>query len=134
VAAAAGTLLPVGGAIGYGFGLLADLLTGGLSGGPTGRQVPPVTQIDGPYGASFFVLVLDPSRFGGDLVTAAQQLIADARNTPPAKGVDRVRVPGDRARRVRRQRLAEGIPIHHRRWQALRERLRACAVDPPVGA
>ncbi len=129
-AAAAGILLPVGGAMGYGFGLLVDLLAGGLSGGPCGRQVPPVSELGAPYGCGFFVLVVDPAPFGGGLAAAAQGLAEDARATAPAEGVDRVRAPGDRARKVREQRLAAGIPISAGRWQALRRRLQACGVDP----
>lgn len=130
-AARTGVLLPVGGVLGYGFGLLVDLLAGGLSGGPCGRQVPPVSELDGPYGCGFFVLVLDPAPFGGGLAEAARGLAADARATPPAEGVDEVRAPGDRGRRVREQRLAGGIPVSARRWEALAERLRACGVDLP---
>ena len=129
-AAKAGVLLPVGGVLGYGFGLLVDLLTGGLAGGPCGRQVPPVGELDGPYGCSFFVLVVDPAAFGGGLAEAARGLAADARATAPAEGAEGVRVPGDRARQVRQRRLAKGIPIGAGRWQALAERLRACGVDP----
>ena len=129
-AAKAGVLLPVGGVLGYGFGLLVDLLTGGLAGGPCGRQVPPVTELDGPYGCSFFVLVVDPAAFGGGLAEAAGGLAADARATAPAEGADRVRMPGDRSRQVRERRLAGGIPVSGRRWQALAARLRASGVDP----
>ena len=39
-AARAGVLLPVGGSLGYGLGLLVDVLTGGLAAGPTGQRVP----------------------------------------------------------------------------------------------
>ena len=129
-AARTGVLLPVGGVLGYGFGLLVDLLAGGLSGGPCGREVPPVSELAGPYGCGFFVLVVDPGPFGGGLAEAARGLAADARATPPAEGADRVRAPGDRARRVREQRLAGGIPVSAGRWEALAGRLRACGVDP----
>ena len=130
-AAAAGVLLPVGGVMGYGLGLLVDLLTGGLSGGPCGRQVPPVSELAGPYGCSFFVLVVDPAPFGGGLAEAARRLAEDARATAPAEGADRVRAPGDRARGERERRLAHGIPVSARHREALARRLRACGVDPP---
>ena len=130
-AAAAGALLPVGGVLGYGMGLLIDLLCGGLACAPSGRGVPPVSQLDGPYGCSFFCLVLEPAFFGGRtaLSRAAQGLAAAARNTAPAAGVDKVRAPGDRARRVRCERLAKGILVSDRRWQALLDRLRACGLE-----
>lgn len=120
-AALAGILLPVGGVLGYGVGLLVDVLTGGLAGAPIGRQVPPVTDTDGPYGCSYFALLIDPDRLGGGeaLAAAAGGLARDARNTAPAVGVDRVRAPGDRARQTRAERLQAGIPITAERWEAL---------------
>ena len=89
-----------------------------------------MTELGGPYGCSFFVLVVDPAAFGGGLAEAARGLAADARATAPAEAADRVRVPGDRSRQVRAQRLAGGIPIGAGRWQALTRRLRASGVDP----
>lgn len=135
-AAAAGTLLPVGGALGYGLGLLVDVLTGGLAAAPVGRAVPAVTALDGPYGCSFFVLVIDPRRFGGaaalcQRVTALAQM---ARITEPAQGAGSVRIPGDRARLTRQQRLDQGIPFTPRRWQALRERLQKMGLAVPDAA
>ncbi len=131
VAATKGTLLPVGGALGYGLGLLVDVLTGGLAAAPMGRCVPPVTALDGPYGCSFFALVIDPDRFGGAAALAASvaALRESARTTPAAEGVDAVRAPGDRARATRKKRLAEGIPYTRRRWHGLLQRLAACGLD-----
>lgn len=132
-AAAQGTLLPVGGALGFGMGLLVDLLTGGLAGAPVGRQVPDVSQLDGPYGCSFFALAINPAYLGGaDAVRAAvTQLVAQIRDTDAAEAGQPVRAPGDRARQERAKRLNTGIPFTERRWTALCERLRACAVDVP---
>ena len=87
---------------------------------------------DVPAVFGFFVLVVDPAAFGGGLAEAARGLAADARGTAPAAGVEGVRAPGDRARQVREERLAGGIPISARRWEALARRLRACGVDLPA--
>ncbi len=131
VAATTGTLLPVGGAFGYGLGLLVDVLTGGLAAAPMGRGVPLVTALDGPYGCSFFALVIDPQRFGGavQMATGVSGLREAARNTVPVAGVDGVRAPGDRAARTRAERLVSGIPMARSRWQALLDRLAASGLD-----
>ena len=44
-----GWLLPVGGHVGFGLGLLVDALTAGLSNSPIGRQVPLAHDTAGPY-------------------------------------------------------------------------------------
>ena len=126
-----GWLLPVGGTIGYGLGLLADLLSGGLTGGPCGKDVPPVTDMTGPYGCGFFALAIDPECFGGRDVFAERCsfLVDSARAVPPAAGFDQVRVPGDRAGAEQEHRLSTGIPFAARRWQAILDRLAACDVD-----
>ena len=126
-----GTLLPVGGFLGYGVGMLVDLLAGALNGGPCGRDVPEVSAVAGPYGCGFFGLVIDAGRFAGADVFAARSgfLAASAREVQPAAGAARVRVPGDRAREERARRLQRGIPFSRRRWGALLERLAGCGVD-----
>ncbi|MCC7261157.1 MAG: Ldh family oxidoreductase [Candidatus Latescibacteria bacterium] len=130
-AALAGVLLPVGGALGYGLGLLVDLLCGGLAGGPCGRDVPPVTELKQPYGCGFFALVLDPARFGGVACFAERVafLAESARATPPAAGVDQVRAPGDRARQEQARRRQQGIPFSGQRWQVVLDKLAGLGVE-----
>ncbi|WPB57476.1 Ldh family oxidoreductase [Xylophilus sp. GOD-11R] len=105
-----GSLLPVGGLDhghkGYSLALLVEALTQGLSGfgradAPTGTSV------------SLFIQVIDPSAFGGQDAFARQttHLAEVCRNTPPRPGVDRVRVPGDRAMVSRRQALESGVVL-----------------------
>ena len=130
-AATAGTLLPVGGALGFGLGLLVGVLTGGLADGPVGTQVPPVSDWSSAYGASLFILVVDPAGFGGveafsrrcaDLCTAVQM-------TEPMAGGDPVRSPGERARMCRQQRQVDGIPMSRLHWEAVLKRLADCDLD-----
>ena len=82
---------------GYGLTLLVEALTGGLAG--FGRADPKQG-----WGATVFVQLLDPEAFGG-LAEEARQMdfIADAcrRSAPRAdflrSGIDKVRLPGERA-------------------------------------
>ena len=107
----AGTLLPLGGMEaghkGFALGLLVEALTSGLSG--TGRAAAPKG-----WGASVFVLVLDPAKFGGaERFLAESGWMAEAvRGNPPRPGFDQARLPGDRAMARRAKALAEGIVLH----------------------
>jgi LDH2 family malate/lactate/ureidoglycolate dehydrogenase len=106
-----GTLLPVGGADhghkGYGLALLIEALTQGLGG--FGRAEAP-TQ----WGASVFVQVIDPSAFGGSEAFRRETgwLASACRNSPPAPGVDAVRLPGERGLARKRAALAEGVRLY----------------------
>jgi LDH2 family malate/lactate/ureidoglycolate dehydrogenase len=105
-----GALLPLGGIDaghkGFALGLLVEALTGGLAG--LGRAVPPAG-----WGASVFVLVLDPGRFAGtEAFLAESGVLAEAvRRNPPAPGGE-PRLPGDRAMARRARALAEGVSLH----------------------
>ena len=130
-ALAGGALLPVGGALGYGIGLLVDLLCGGLSGGPCGKDVPAVDSLDGPYGCSLFLLAIDGDFFAGREAMAERSafLFDSVRQIAPAMGAGAVRAPGDRGIEERLVRIAQGIPLSAPRWQATIGRLRKCGLD-----
>jgi LDH2 family malate/lactate/ureidoglycolate dehydrogenase len=105
-----GTILPIGGKDaghkGYGLSMMVEALTAGLAG--HGRSDP------GPrMGGTIFVQVLDPEAFSG-LPAFREQMdwIAEAcRSNPPAKGVDRVRLPGERGIALMRRQLSVGVAI-----------------------
>ncbi|OGG44142.1 MAG: hypothetical protein A3F84_22690 [Candidatus Handelsmanbacteria bacterium RIFCSPLOWO2_12_FULL_64_10] len=130
-AALEGWLLPVGGVIGYGFGLLVDALVGALSGSCCGKDVPPVSDLASPYGCGFFALALDPSRFAGSdrFRERVDFLTRSVRACPPAEGAEEVRLPGHRGSAERERRLREGIPFEGKGWERLMEGLAACGLD-----
>ena len=135
-AALDGTLLPVGGPLGYGLGLLVDVLTAGLAASPVGRQVPPAAQLDGPHGCSFTALALDPEALGGAgaLASSAAQLVVQARAVSPVEGGGPVRVPGDRAQESWHRRVRAGIPIGPMQWDRLVTRLAAAGIGVSLAA
>ncbi len=105
-----GTLLPLGGLEaghkGYALALLVEALTGGLAG--FGRADPR----EG-WGATVFVQVIDPAAFGGPAaMTRQMDWIADAcRAATPRDGVERVRLPGERALRLAREQREHGVRL-----------------------
>lgn len=105
-----GTILPLGGLDaghkGYGISLMVELLSGCLSG--HGRAEPK----DG-WGASVFVLALDPGAFGGApaYLKQANWLAEACRASTPRPGVEKVSVPGDDSGARRQRLIREGVPI-----------------------
>ena len=82
-------------------------LTGGLA--AFGRADPKQG-----WGATVFVQLLDPEAFGG-LAGEARQMdfIADAcRRSAPRAGFSEVRLPGERALKVRAEQLRDGVKLH----------------------
>ncbi len=115
-----GTLLPLGGESqgykGFGLGLLLDMLVGGLSGG----WCPPAEPTE--TGTNNVLMVLwDPERFAGmsHFLGEADKLINYVRSTPRKPGVDQITLPGDRGAAIRRERLANGIPLDAGTWTML---------------
>ena len=114
-----GTIFPMGGTEGYkgfGLGLLLDILVGGLSGG----LCPPAPP-DAEGTNNVLLLVWDPSRFAGrsHFQREADKLIDYVRDTPRKEGVEKIRLPGDRAAESLNERSETGIPLDAGTWQAL---------------
>ncbi len=116
-----GTLLPLGGTHksykGFGLALMVDVLTQGLA--DFGRENPP-----SPMSLAVFVQVIDPDAFGGRAAFArhAEFTAAACRAVPPARGVTKVRVPGDGAASSRRAALRDGMTVDASAKKALAAR------------
>ena len=136
-----GALLPLGSDRersshkGYGLGLLVELLTAVLAGGPTGPGVGNLTFRSGarPPDTSHLIVVLDPARLGDPaaISSGAARLLAGLRALAPVDPDLPVRTPGQRAAAERVLRRAHGIPLDaetHRALQAL-----AGQVGRPLG-
>ena len=125
-----GTLLPLGGLDaghkGFALALLIEAMTAGLS--AHGRADPP----EG-WGASVFVQVLDPAAFGGHDAFARQMdwLVDACHDATPRPGGERVRLPGERALRLRREQRANGVALHHEIMPALEPWAAKLGVDVP---
>lgn len=113
-----GSLLPLGGVDsghkGTGLAWLVEALTAGLAG--QGRDDP------GPrWGATLFVQVLDPAAFAGQAAfgAALDPVVAACRNQPAADPARPVRLPGERALRLRAEGLQGGLVPQPAVWQAI---------------
>jgi LDH2 family malate/lactate/ureidoglycolate dehydrogenase len=118
---AGGWLLPLGSTPelsshkGFGLGLVVEVLTAVLAGGPVGPDVGNLTYAapDGPAGVSHVVGALSPDGFGGlEAIEARVSALEDAVVGLPAVDRDRpVRMPGSRARRDRDAASRHGVPL-----------------------
>ena len=106
-----GTLLPLGGLDaghkGYAMALLVEALTAALSG--FGRADP----AEG-WGATVFVLALDPAAFGGREAFARQMdwLVDACHAATPRPGTPGARLPGERGLALAREQMRAGIALH----------------------
>jgi uncharacterized oxidoreductase len=87
-----GAILPVGGHKGYGLSLMAELIGEAML-GPSSPE------------CNWFLLAIDTRKFRhpSALQAAAEEVLDDLRNCPPAEGFDRVEIPGEREREQRRK-------------------------------
>jgi LDH2 family malate/lactate/ureidoglycolate dehydrogenase len=99
-----GAILPFGGHKGAGLAMIVQCL--GLLGG--GAIIP-----HGVADFGYFILAIDPSLFMPieEYKARASELVERVRAVRPRKGVDKVRVPGERSLHERVRRLADGFDI-----------------------
>ena len=113
VAVKSGAISPFGGAKGYALGLAFELLVSSLTSAAVGRDVRGTLDDTEPCNKGDLFIVINGS--GGEMGGYLDAI----RALPPSQGFDEVRVPGDRARATREQRLAEGIPVADEIWSEL---------------
>lgn len=108
-----GSLLPMGGHRGYGLALMWEVLTGVLSGGHTLTELAPPSALEQRAGSSLFLLAIDPAAFlpYQEFAERVDRLIDQVHASPPAPGVERVRVPGELRAELADVRAREGIPL-----------------------
>jgi LDH2 family malate/lactate/ureidoglycolate dehydrogenase len=82
-----GAILPKGGALGYGLALVAEMLAEGML-GPSSTE------------CNWLAIALDTTRYRAQsaISNAAEAVLAEIRSCPPARGFDRVEIPGERER------------------------------------
>ena len=117
-AALRGALSPMAGAKGYGLGLLVEALAHLLArtgDSPMGheRGVP-------SWWSSFaFVVWIGAYMDPGEFRARVSDYVARIKSSPAAPGFEEILVPGERAYRVRRERLQSGVPIDDEVWQSV---------------
>ena len=122
-----GFLAWLGGAKGYSLSVIANILSGVLTGGPFNRKT------FGDYSSAeygnqmvrmgHFIMVFNIDNFMpvGEFKSRMDDMIRDFRASEPAKGFERVYLPGEPEFICKSQRLKTGIPISHTVWKQMIE-------------
>jgi LDH2 family malate/lactate/ureidoglycolate dehydrogenase len=133
-AALAGRLLPMGGHRGFGIALMWEILTGILSGGEMWGPTVRGSVSDKSSGQSTFLLAIDPAvAMTYEIFTArVDDLIDQVHASPPAAGVDRIYVPGERSAEMAAARERDGITLSAERVTELRTVGESCSVAWPA--
>lgn len=107
-----GAVLPFGGHKGFGLSLIVQALSL-LTGAASARG-----QLQ-DYG--FLHVIFDPGLMmpREEFSSQVSRLLAEVKRTPRQPGVEEIRIPGERARRERQQRLTEGLWVDRRVIDAL---------------
>ncbi len=124
------TILPLGGLSlgfkGFGLALLIEALTSGLAG--SGRR-----DHDGAWSASVFLMLIDPSGFGGlramtDEMDYFREACQASRVHPDFEAV---RLPGQRALEQMRRQLQDGVELHPEAFKTVQRCAAEYAVSMP---
>ena len=101
-----GAILPKGGVLGYGLATMAELICDAMLGPATVE-------------CNTFILMVDTGlyRAKSSLQSAAEAILDELRNCPPAPGFDRVEVCGEREQIHRAETSVSRLPA--RTWEAL---------------
>lgn len=127
-------LAPAGGHKGYGLALLVEALSALLTGAAMTRQVGDWMRGDAAqptgHGAAFLAVDVEGIA-GGAFARRVAELVDEVHAVPPAEGVERVLVPGEREWAHRRRVLADGIPLPPDVATAVEVAATAAGVTPP---
>jgi LDH2 family malate/lactate/ureidoglycolate dehydrogenase len=109
-----GLLLPIGGYKGSGLALVLGLLAGTLNGAAFGRDVIDFNYDDeSACDNGHFIIALDVARFLplADFTADIDRHVRDLRNSQRLPGGEAIRLPGERRRERRDDRVRNGVPM-----------------------
>lgn len=109
-----GLLLPIGGYKGSGLAIMLGLIAGTLNGAAFGRDVVDFNADDASAtNTGHFIVALDVARFLplARFTAEVDRQLAELKGSQRLPGVDAIRLPGDRRRDCRAERLRDGVPL-----------------------
>jgi LDH2 family malate/lactate/ureidoglycolate dehydrogenase len=130
-AALAGTILPMAGHKGYAISLMMDVLAGVLTGSTFGAEVGGPYQTDRRSGAGHLFIALNVEAFmpRAEFDARMEQLIAELKSTPRAKGVEEIHYPGELEDRNERRHRRDGLVLPTQTVKDLRKLAQETGVE-----
>lgn len=119
---AGGAILPKGGPMGYGLAVMAEMICEAMLG--------PVTTE-----SNWLVIALHAGRYReeGAFKAAAEEILSELRQCPPAPGHERVEAPGERERSRRHQSLERGgVSLPERTLEVIQSLAGATRAQVPI--
>ena len=100
-----GALLPAGGAKGYALSVAAEMIAEAMLG-------PVITE------CNWLMIAIDTKRYRepSSLQSAAEEILQELRQCPPAPGFDRVEIPGERERDMREKNKHLDLQLPEKLW------------------
>src|SRR5437868_4308495 len=111
---AEGLLLPIGGYKGSGLAIMLGLLAGPLNRAAFGRDVVDFNADDASEtNTGHFIIALDIARFlsVAEYTAEVDRHIRELKESKRLPGVDEIRMPGERRRQCREERMRNGVPL-----------------------
>ena len=130
-----GGIFPLGGETeltgshkGYGLGIIVELFTAIFAGGTTSPHV----QHSGNADTSFCFLALDYGMFGdkAEIKARMSALLQELRESPKAKGVERIYTHGEKEWEAKERILKEGVPVNVKTLDEMRKIAQTLSIDP----
>lgn len=127
--AGGGALGPFGQHKGYGLALMCELLGGALAGEWTMSDTD--KQREGVTVNHLLTFIVDPDLFDGSEAFQREVLAMQEwlHSSAPAKGFDRVRLPGEPEREAMAERRRDGIPIDDGSWGEISAAAKKAGLD-----
>ncbi|MCX7063854.1 MAG: malate/lactate/ureidoglycolate dehydrogenase [Proteobacteria bacterium] len=124
-----GALGPFGKHKGYGLALMCELLGGALVGEWTAQ---PARERVGTIVNHMLMFVIDPNAFGNRAAFQEEvfAMVDYIHSTTPARGFDKVRVPGDPERESLAARQRDGIELDANSWSGILDAARHAGLTP----
>ena len=119
-------MLPFGGHKGYALAVVAELLSGPLTGAdehPRGGK---------ETGVFMFAVSQSAFRSAASYTDAVARITERITSVPPADGFDEVLLPGGPESRARVARTRDGVPIPQSTWQTIGKLAAELGVDMPL--